>query len=60
MAVRYDGRNIIHEYKGFLIEKVEKYYSQGTERFYRVDGKCFEKLKEAKQYIDNKREVEND
>ena len=41
MAVIYSGTDIVHEYKGFYIEKVEKYYSQGTERFYRFDGKVF-------------------
>lgn len=56
MAVRYVGTDIIHEYKGFLIKKVEKYYSQGTERYYLVNGKVFPTLKEAKKHIDKMEE----
>lgn len=60
MAIKYIGRDIIHEYKGVSIEKVERYYSQGTERYYRVGDKMFEKLREAKQYIDKQKGAKND
>lgn len=52
MAIRYYGNEIIHEYKGCEIKKVTKYYAQGTETFYSFDGKIFERLKDAKKYID--------
>ena len=44
--------DIIHEYKGCKIEKVINYYFQGSEIFYRCDGLHFERLKDAKEYID--------
>lgn len=47
---------VIHKYKGFEIEKKEKYYSQGTETWYVVKGvinsRHFDRLKDAKQFID--------
>lgn len=52
MAIKYCGNDIIHEYKGYEIKKVVKYYFQGYERYYVFDGMHFERLKDAKRYID--------
>lgn len=56
MAIRYNGTQITHEYKGVDIEKVTKYYSQGIETYYRIKGvdQKFWRLKDAKQYIDQR------
>ena len=53
MAIHYCGNEIIHEYKGCEIRKVTKYYAQGVETFYLFDGKKFNRLKDAKDYINN-------
>lgn len=56
MSIRYNGNEIIHDYKGIEIQKVVKYYSQGDEIFYRVENvedRVFLRLKDAKHYIDN-------
>ena len=53
MAIRYYGDEIIHEYKGCEIRKVVKYYAQGSEAHYTFDGKIFQRLKDARHYIDN-------
>ena len=53
MAIRYYGDEIIHEYKGCEIRKETKYYAQGNETYYTFDGKIFQRLKDAKHYIDN-------
>lgn len=49
--------DIIHLYKGVKIEKVEKYYAQGKEVFYRLVDKngnlqVFDRLKDAKSFVD--------
>lgn len=68
MGIKYNaGNQIVHIYKGFEITKISHYYSQGTETFYKITKKpdyltetekmtiitSFERLKDAKQYIDN-------
>lgn len=53
MAIKYYGNEIVHEYKGCEIKKVVKHYSQGNEVFYLFDDKVFDRLKDAKHYIDN-------
>jgi hypothetical protein len=44
----------IHDYKGYEIEKKEKYYFQGSEKWYIIRGVygSFDRLKDAKRYID--------
>lgn len=59
MAIRYEGSQIIHEYKGSEIKKVVKYYSQGNETFYTVENKIFDRLKDAKHYIDHNLIIRN-
>lgn len=47
--------NIVHNYKGFEIKKIERYYFQGTVICYVIKGiseEVFYKLKDAKAYID--------
>lgn len=44
---------LTHEYKGYKIDKMFYYYWQGSETYYVVDGKRFERLKDAKSYIDS-------
>lgn len=44
----------IHKYRGYIITKKERYYAQGNEKFYTVDGQIFWTLKDAKAYIDRK------
>ena len=49
--------NVIHLYKGYEIEKVVKYYMQGTEIYYRLFDKSgkeqrFDRLKDAKSFVD--------
>lgn len=48
---------IIHKYRDYKIEKVENYYFQGKEVYYRCDGIHFERLKDAKKYIDIKEDI---
>ena len=52
MAIKYCGNEISHEYKGCEIKKVVKYYLQGCETYYVFDEIHFERLKDAKRYID--------
>lgn len=51
MLIENCGR-FFHIYKGVEIEKVKKYYSQGDEVYYRIGNEHFDKLKDAKHYID--------
>lgn len=53
MLVEKLGR-YYHNYKNVAIERVEKYYAQGNEVSYRINGisEIFYKLKDAKRYID--------
>lgn len=49
----------IHKYRGCIITKKKRYYAQGSEKFYTVDGQVFWTLKDAKAYIDRKLENSN-
>lgn len=54
---RITEMNITHLYKGVEIEKVERYYMQGSEVFYRLFDKnrnlqVFDRLKDAKSFVD--------
>lgn len=51
MLVEHFG-SFYHIYKGVEIEKVEKHYAQGNERYYRIGNEIFDRLKDAKHYID--------
>ena len=50
----YHNNELIHMYKDYGIRRIEKYYAQGNEIFYKIIGFdiIFWKLKDAKAYID--------
>ena len=50
MLIEQGGR-FYHIYKGIEIEKIEKHYAQGNEICYRIGKEYFDKLKDAKHYI---------
>lgn len=54
--MNYIGNNLYHTYKGYRIKKVEKYYSQGNEVQYLIEGEfeIYDKLRDAKKEIDKK------
>lgn len=54
MRYSFETIRTIRNYNGYEIEKKEKYYFQGSEKFYVIRGVygSFDRLKDAKRYID--------
>lgn len=54
--MNYIGNDLYHNYKGYRIKKVEKYYSQGNEFYYLIEreSEIYDKLRDAKREINRR------